>query len=933
MTCPNVDIFYDSAWNVITDDVRGPGSTSGGGISITRGRRDESSAAEPTNCDLVVANIPPNPGEPGPYSVRNPESPLYGKLGRSTPARVYLGAPHPGAPNSDTNGTTSHVAPSVNSPTDDAILICGWGCPGTSSYSSIGPMTGVSTLSASGADLRVARQAISTSGATGTRTATYGAAEDYVAASVLLHGTGVAYEASDNDTAGAHSIAASAGDWMVLIAYFGWDDEDELAAYLPDYPHDHHESGWMLLADTGTVAVADPQAENIRMKAWARRVKVTRTQEMTLATIGATLSTLVRVSGVGQFDIRTNVEVPGWPNRQDDSCNDRWIPVSAVGVTQRLERNQAPAQSAARRAISNAASASYLVGYWPMEDGSQATEFASGLESGGAPLQLVPNPNLDLDLAAYEGFRGSLPLPTWTGGEGYFHGDMPFYADGESYFRGLFVLPSGGLTDNTRLVDLNERSGARWRIRYRTGGDIELQRVFDGVTTHSSGSLNYNANGQQFILGVDLTQDGAALDWTVFLWQVLADGSLAPSAQTSSGSFASVTHTRIRRVGGGGQSGHTGLSFGHWRLLSSYESPQVAAQAFGGHLGEAAAQRFLRLCRENSVAVAVVGDPADDVPIGYQRTATFSDLLEDMEAAGAGTIYEPREFRGLAYRTLRSRYNQPAVVTLDHNAGQVAGPWVPTPDNFLVRNDVTVERYDGSSVRVTKDSGPLNTADPETDPEAVGRFPDAVQQNVMSDAVLLRHANWRLREGTIDEPRYPGLRVDLAHELELTGDAALVAAVAALDVGDRVVVTNPPDDEPPEDISQVVLGTREELLSDFERVITLLCQPEQLYHIAEIGHEDYGMIASASTTLNEALTTTETLVDLHCGAGADWVHEADWDIMIGGERMTVTAVGAASGTFPNRTQTITVTRSVNGIVKTHSTGDRVDWFHAARVGL
>lgn len=44
----------------------------------------------------------------------------------------------------------------------------------------------------------------------------------------------------------------------------------------------------------------------------------------------------------------------------------------------------------------------------------------------------------------------------------------------------------------------------------------------------------------------------------------------------------------------------------------------------------------------------------------------------------------------------------------------------------------------------------------------------------------------------------------------------------------------------------------------------------------------------------------------------------DFDIMMGGERMTVTAVSGASSP-----QTFTVTRAVNGVSKTHDAGTKV----------
>jgi hypothetical protein len=67
----------------------------------------------------------------------------------------------------------------------------------------------------------------------------------------------------------------------------------------------------------------------------------------------------------------------------------------------------------------------------------------------------------------------------------------------------------------------------------------------------------------------------------------------------------------------------------------------------------------------------------------------------------------------------------------------------------------------------------------------------------------------------------------------------------------------------------------------------------------------------------ESLSNIETDIDITPPPGFAWGHgSGDYDIVIGGEVMTVTAVSALSG----GTQTMTVVRSVNGINKPHVTG-------------
>lgn len=55
-----------------------------------------------------------------------------------------------------------------------------------------------------------------------------------------------------------------------------------------------------------------------------------------------------------------------------------------------------------------------------------------------------------------------------------------------------------------------------------------------------------------------------------------------------------------------------------------------------------------------------------------------------------------------------------------------------------------------------------------------------------------------------------------------------------------------------------------------------------------------------------------------------WAHDdGDYEVVVGGEVMRVAAVGAVGGTYPSRTQTLSVFRAVNGVVKAHSAGSRL----------
>lgn len=85
-TKPVIDMLIDGTWVDLTaaGDVRQSVADSGGGISIKRGRPNESPISEPTELDFTLNNAG------GDYSLNNPNSPYWGLLGRNQPVRCGL---------------------------------------------------------------------------------------------------------------------------------------------------------------------------------------------------------------------------------------------------------------------------------------------------------------------------------------------------------------------------------------------------------------------------------------------------------------------------------------------------------------------------------------------------------------------------------------------------------------------------------------------------------------------------------------------------------------------------------------------------------------------------------------------------------------------------------------------------------------------------
>jgi hypothetical protein len=272
--------------------------------------------------------------------------------------------------------------------------------------------------------------------------------------------------------------------------------------------------------------------------------------------------------------------------------------------------------------------------------------------------------------------------------------------------------------------------------------------------------------------------------------------------------------------------------------------------------------------------------------------------------AGAGLRDSINTPNALVYRTRRDAYNAAAVLALDYESDHLVPPLEPTDDDALLVNDVTATRPDGSSARAVDLTSPLSAM---PWPDGVGAYELAYPANVETDAQLPDVAAWLVEKGTLDQTRFPQVTIDL------TATPALTAGFDALRPGDLLTIDNLPAQSGDDSARLHVMGWTERVGSH-RRLVTLNCRPADVDDVVRLNDAQYGRLDSATTVTSEALDATETGVDF---TGDTWIttasHPAEFpfDIEIGGEEMRVTSATAS---------TFTVTRSLNGVVKTHLSG-------------
>lgn len=629
---------------------------------------------------------------------------------------------------------------------------------------------------------------------------------------------------------------------------------------------------------------------------------------------------------------RFNGELSSFPQTWDTTGTDVTGAVEFSGGMRRIQQNSPPIRSAMYRHYKNKfgivdsqgtdlQGPYFPLGYWPMEDETGSTQFASAV-SGVQAARISGSPTL----ADYTGFVASDALPNIKSGSKVIY-KLPRGTSGGWVVEFLISAPSG-ITNGAVILSFNTNGTDRkFELSYPSTDNLTLKSFdLDGTQIATTGSLAAAVAGDLnriFIVG-------SGTSALLYIQEQTA------SSITLLGSISTSALGRIDGVILNPNGTMNDVYVGHMAVFDGtedgsglpYAGQPVNAAALNAWNGEPAADRAERIIEEGGFTAMVEGGRTvtessgartlnvNGRPMGYQKAQEYFSALRQVEATDQGVLHDSRDTLGLVYRTLRSMYNLPATLTLAYDNQELSGVPEGEYDDLNILNIMTVTRDEGSSSTYADTETALNS---EAPPDGIGPYEDSTSLSLYSDDDTLSQAGWRVHLGTINELRYPSIGVALENR-RVAADSALIQEILDADVGHRLVITAPPDWLPPYQVTQQIFGY-DEHIDQYQHQIIFRLVPEVPYQI--------GMATTAATsvtqtktdsldaTLNEDLTTTETAADVAIASGSALFSTSgvDFDIVVGGERMTVTAVSGASSP-----QTFTVTRSVNGTVKTHTTG-------------
>lgn len=617
-------------------------------------------------------------------------------------------------------------------------------------------------------------------------------------------------------------------------------------------------------------------------------------------------NTPIRVSvpnGLGGKSYRFWGEVTAWPVGWDSTGTDVYVDLEASGIIRRLSQAPPSDHSGVYSSITDP-DLTNLLAYWPCEDAKESQRIASALPNG-SPMQFVVAPAL----AESELFGASDPLPVFTGAA--MRGGVAAYADPTAtQVRFLMYIPPEGASDLSvvvRITQLENISVADVRyfelfynapggayVGVATPGGLSLEcKQSDGAPVGNLLHHTLDVRGRLLRVSIEMEESGANVTQTIRTLDLQSGVET-----TASQSFLSEQLTRVTSVAVGLSPfavlnpdtavGLPGGVIGHITVQDAV-TPITDAGIRLSPVGEAAGRRVQRLCGEEGLAFDGIGDLDDSVTMGGQSRSNALELMREAELADDGMLFETTTALGLGYRTRASLINQEPRITLDYAAFHLSEN-VPQPveDDRYIQNRVTVT-VNGVSATREQTTGPLSVQLP---PDGVGAYGQDITLNLENTSEAASQAAWRVFTGTIDEPRYPQISVNLARA-PYTDNPALKQAALAVTPGDRLIVENMPSWLPPGDLNQIVLGV-EESITYFEHRLTFVCMPAAAYTAANLDSDaarvdtDGSQLLESVSSGSAALSVTPSN-ELFTRWTTDSA-EMPFDVLVGGEIMTVTAI-------------------------------------------
>lgn len=570
----------------------------------------------------------------------------------------------------------------------------------------------------------------------------------------------------------------------------------------------------------------------------------------------------------------------GW---RGAAASDSWASVTAESVLRRL------AQQGTHSALYWTAphlSGGTCVEYWPMEDGKAAKECASFLPGG---IAMTASGAIELGTSSPPAGSEATPQSDYAfmkANPPSLTGIVRPYADsGDWTILGMFRFDEDSAVDTVILdcaINHGEASVDPDQIRLIVRNDNMILQAFQEDNTLlgqvATGTLTVKpGDGQWHAFAVRAAQSGADIalrlryEGTSYNFTVTSR-TLGTVRLLAFPSTVMTTAPKLMAVG------H--LAVYDNDLSTTYMDRYASAMvAYYTGAGEATNTRLQRLDDESGLMYSLTSFSAETAMyerLGEQPSSNILGVINDAVETDGGILFEPKDFASGSLR-----YYSRSLI----NSNALGTPALTlTQDHVSILEQDDDDHYLVTRATVTGAGSSVTTAVTDVENEM------SVSRNVRFADRLADHAGWTLYQGTRRDYRYPRI-VMLLH-----GATSQIASWKIAELGDRILINDPPPGVV-DDIDLILEGYQESM-DQFLWSVELYCSPASRYRIAKLDDSVFGRMDTAGSRLVNAITSSATTMDVETTEGAEWTTTAGFDVGVGGERMTATAIaGSFNDTF------------------------------------
>lgn len=624
-------------------------------------------------------------------------------------------------------------------------------------------------------------------------------------------------------------------------------------------------------------------------------------------------------------------EISAWPVQSDVTGKDIYSQITASGISRRLSKGkQAPVLDTMTEFVTDSGQ---FIAYWPGDSvvdkiHGKILTLPTGVTLGGGTLGTGTTAMALTDTGPTRDGNGYLQsgyIETIVASYTSTHFAMGYCFESDVTGTLSIVMPGFFIDGHAR----------EWEVRLRGDGvnnDIQVLQRDNNYNTQpstitqtalgNSASLAGQTGNGLHMVWFTLDQNGSGIDWRVYYDGLsIVNGTVATQNLSSLYEMHVAYSPLLAGV----------MNFGYLMAASGSSIPSAAnvLQAAQHYLAETAGDRMTRLTTDAGVSFGLAGaTAAATMPMGPQPTGKLLDILSECAATDGGLFQDRFGRLGLQYTPRAALYAAP-IITAFAWTDSTLQPYLPTDDDQSIANVMTASNADGTSWTETLMTGALSIQAP---PAGVNEYPGSISVNAASSSLLPNIARWELNKSTVDAQRYPSLPINMLTTAVRT-NPLLVNLLMWLGPLDQVTIVGQSTTSPPEPSPLILMGTHEELTqSGWTKQLN--CQPGDIY-------QQQGVYGSASPAARYDFDGATVGTGFNTSAASASVAFATktlattdptaypQDVMIAGERMTVSSV---TGTSSPQTFNFSA-RHVNGISKAHVTGEEVHIYPRYRYGL